>query len=362
MIIKHLDQAKGGAEKILCQVASHFATNGHSVSICSFDRSGFKPYYQIEERIELIGLGEEKADKKTSPLIFVKRIFSLRAFILNYNPQIVISFMHSSMAITSLSLIGTKIPMLGSEHIVREHYRNKPIQYLMLLLSVFLSKKTTVISESIKQSFPEFLRNKLAVVSNPVQLCPFQVYPGRKKNNVLLNIARLDPQKNHMGLIKAMRIVANKFPSIQLQIYGEGPLHEQLLNLINELQLGKNVFLMGTRKNIYETFLMSDFYIFPSHYESFGLSLAEALSAGLPAIGFKGVEGVDGLIKDQFNGLLVKESSNNYHALAVSILELIENKSDYDQFSRNASFTVQEFTEKKIMAKWDHVVTCVAQI
>ena len=46
---------------------------------------------------------------------------------------------------------------------------------------------------------------------------------------------------------------------------------------------------------------------FPSKYEGFPLALTEAMSAGLPCVGFKSCTGVNGLIVDGENGFLVED-------------------------------------------------------
>jgi glycosyltransferase involved in cell wall biosynthesis len=62
-----------------------------------------------------------------------------------------------------------------------------------------------------------------------------------------------------------------------LDIYGVGPMHNQLKALIRDLSLDSKVHLMGFEKNIENVLQNYDLFVLPSKYEGFGLSVLEAI-------------------------------------------------------------------------------------
>ena len=82
--------------------------------------------------------------------------------------------------------------------------------------------------------------------------------------------------------------------------------YAELEHLIKSNGLQDKVFLKGRTSNVPEVLRKSDIFAFPSFWEGFGLALAEGLSAGLPAVGFKTCPGVNELIKHGESGYLCR--------------------------------------------------------
>lgn len=80
------------------------------------------------------------------------------------------------------------------------------------------------------------------------------------------------------------------------------------------------------------------------------MALAEAMSAGLPAIGFKSCSGVNEIITHDFDGLLVDDGSE---ALAEGMCELMSNTKKRISMGNNASESMKKFDPLKIWDQWD---------
>ena len=65
--------------------------------------------------------------------------------------------------------------------------------------------------------------------------------------------------------------------------------------------------MKGSTNDVPDVLRQGDIFAFPSAYEGFGLSLAEAMSMGLPAVGYKSCSAVNELIVDGKNGFCVKK-------------------------------------------------------
>ena len=85
--------------------------------------------------------------------MFISRLVKLRQKINSIQPDIAVGFMHSIYILLSLSLINKKINVIGSEHIVPQYYKNRKLEYFMIIFSTLFLKKITVLSEDIKNSF-----------------------------------------------------------------------------------------------------------------------------------------------------------------------------------------------------------------
>ena len=99
---------------------------------------------------------------------------------------------------------------------------------------------------------------------------------------ILLNTGRLTDQKNQHVLIRALAQV----PLARLVIAGEGPLRGHYTALALQLGVADRVHLLGDimRDDIADLLAAADLFVFPSTWETFGLSAVEAAMAGLPIV------------------------------------------------------------------------------
>jgi len=107
---------------------------------------------------------------------------------------------------------------------------------------------------------------------------------GERPFTALL-VGRLVEVKNHERLLRALPAVVERHPTFRLQIAGEGPLREKMLELIAQLGLTNNVEMLGFRSDILSLLQGADVFLLPSLSEGCSLALAEAMAAGTPVIG-----------------------------------------------------------------------------
>lgn len=138
-------------------------------------------------------------------------------------------------------------------------------------------------------------------------------------------VGRLCYQKHFDALIKAWRIVADKYPDWSLDIWGgNGPLCDRLKNLVAELKLENHVFLKGETPDISAKMAESSMIISTSIFEGMPLVLLEALAAGLPIVTFNYKYGADEIVKEGENGFIVEQ--DDLETLAERIGRLISNE------------------------------------
>jgi glycosyltransferase involved in cell wall biosynthesis len=123
---------------------------------------------------------------------------------------------------------------------------------------------------------------------------------------LIVSVARLDPQKNPLGLIEAFRRAS--IPA-QLLLAGDGSLRDQLTG----------AHLLGVRSDLPELLSASDIFALASHYEGHPLSVMEAMAAGLPVIA-TAVGGVPEIVGDA--GVLVAPGDTDAFASALRAVVL----------------------------------------
>ena len=119
--IKYLNIGGGGAERVLAEISSGLAKRKYEISALTFDIPGGNSFYNLDPQIKRIELGSKRDERLNFVTRNLKRIFELRSVIRKEKPDIVIGFMHSTFLLLGISLLGTKIPIIASEHIVPEH-------------------------------------------------------------------------------------------------------------------------------------------------------------------------------------------------------------------------------------------------
>jgi glycosyltransferase involved in cell wall biosynthesis len=131
-----------------------------------------------------------------------------------------------------------------------------------------------------------------------------------EKHFSIVHVKRLNHERKGQDLlIKAMQILVNKrgLTRIQLCLVGDGPSFEYLQQMVLEYGLKKNITLAGNkpREWIYKNLKNYHLFAHPSRYEGFGLSVAEAMAAGVPIIA-SNIEGPAEILDHERYGLLFK--------------------------------------------------------
>lgn len=115
----------------------------------------------------------------------------------------------------------------------------------------------------------------------------------RKKLNIEKNVflvgcvARFDPQKDHLNLIKAINFIKKYDFNLKLVLIGKGikNLNKECNKFIRENKLNKKIILLENQNNINEFYNSFDLFILPSLYgEAFPNVIAEAMSSKLICI------------------------------------------------------------------------------
>jgi glycosyltransferase involved in cell wall biosynthesis len=144
---------------------------------------------------------------------------------------------------------------------------------------------------------------------------------------VVITACRLFPGKGPIELIKAVGVVRDTVPDVRLLVAGQDvtPGEEfthELRALIADLDLARNVALLGRRDDLPSLMAAADVFAMPSTGEPFGLVFAEAMAMGLPVVGLDD-GGTPEVVEHGRSGLLSRHG--DIEGLAANLLTLIRN-------------------------------------
>ena len=109
--------------------------------------------------------------------------------------------------------------------------------------------------------------------------------------------------------------------------------------LIDELNLGERVRLLGHLEDVAPVLHALDLYVSASRSEAFGLALVEAMACGLPVLA-TATEGAREIVEEGATGRLV--GVGDVEALAESIVALLRNPSERERLGANARLAARQ--------------------
>jgi teichuronic acid biosynthesis glycosyltransferase TuaC len=192
------------------------------------------------------------------------------------------------------------------------------------------SQRVICISECVRNEVLQGVDGvRTSVVYNGVDSEMFSPGADPASAQVLLSVGNLTPIKGHATLIRACAALSSEFPSLTLEIIGEGPEMSRLTALADELDVDDRVRFAGrqSRRQVADAMRRCTIFGLPSRYEGLGCVYLEAMSVGKPAIGCRG-QGIAEIIQHGTNGYLVGPDNDRELSLAIAMLLRDERRRD----------------------------------
>ncbi|HYH84021.1 MAG TPA: glycosyltransferase family 4 protein [Pyrinomonadaceae bacterium] len=153
---------------------------------------------------------------------------------------------------------------------------------------------------------------------------------------VLLNVARVSPQKGLLYAIRAMPRVLSRHPSSHLVSVGATTDPQWLEHLRAEAHaagVAERVHFLGARTDVADFLRACDLFVFPSLYEGLGIALIEAMAAGCACVATESGP-IPEVVRDGVDGLLV--APRDADALAATVCALLEDPARRATLGRTA--------------------------
>jgi accessory Sec system glycosylation protein GtfA len=208
-----------------------------------------------------------------------------------------------------LPILFNKVRLFSVVH--AEHYNeklskgkhilwNNNYEYIFEHASAF--EAIIVATERQNQVLTRQLRKKATVKTIPVGYIDEISRKRAYRPYSFITASRLATEKHIDILIKAVVLARDTLPKLSLDIYGEGGERRKLEELIQKYDAAHFIKLCG-HKELSQLYPNYSGYISASTSEGFGLSLLEALGAGLPLIGVDVDYGNREFIENGKNGI-----------------------------------------------------------
>lgn len=322
----------GGAERTVSYLSEFFAANQHQVEIVVLNGNVF---YSNTDKVRII-----KADIPSSGRGIagrMKAIFKRLTFVKKYLKENKPDVVFCMLSETVKYVFGRK---KGFQLFTSE--RNNPatdtgrIGLFFKKLFFYYADGVVFQTERAKTFYSKRIQEKGVVIPNALgnELVFDYAFEGERERKISA-IGRLVPQKDYPILIKAFAKVKEKHPNYHLEIYGKGPLEEELRSLAKSLDVGDSVLFQGVSPEAIINIANASCYVLSSKYEGMPNALMEAMAVGLPCVSTDCPNGPAELIQNGKNGLLVPVGDAD--ALANAILKMIEDTDFAEQCGKNAS-------------------------
>lgn len=405
LLIQHYGflNGSGGTEKICCFLANSFYANNHQVEIATNQDISGKTMFYLDENVKVVNIfNKETIQKKLFDILNYKGInplywiyhklkkkrsklynknllkkyngieglykFNLeerskawKVYIDDCKPDLIIT-----MSIGSLLEITYKnrisIPVLNSvngrpDYDFTDLLWYRPFIEMDLLINSYKNLAgIQVLFESYKKYLPSTFNGIVQTIPNPViQLDDSEIVNHylEKERYTIINIASLNSscKQQHLAISIFSKIV-NKYPDWDMVFWGVGSDLKILEDQVKELNLAGRVFFKGFTKEPIEKLKEADLFIFPSKYEGFPLALTEAMSVGLPCIGFENCSGVNELINSKKNGFLAKDEEEMLNQLE----KLVISRELRAKIGQAAHESVKQYSEANVLNKWSEFI------
>lgn len=161
--------------------------------------------------------------------------------------------------------------------------------------------------------------DRLSEPVSPDEVRRFREAHGLTGGPIIGCIGRLSPVKGLDDLLKAAQRLLEQFPKLQVLLVGDGPSREELIRLAYELKVAERVVICHALEDIRVPMSLMQVFVAPALEEGFGLSIVEAMAAGVPVVTTRS-GGPGEIVEDGQSGFLVEPRDVEGITRAVSTL------------------------------------------
>jgi glycosyltransferase involved in cell wall biosynthesis len=197
-------------------------------------------------------------------------------------------------------------------------------------------ERMVAVSEYVRLSASRHLRfpaGRIDLLYNPIDVEEFQPRRGKREELladlglspetvVLLNVARVSPQKGLLYAIRALPAITERHPATHLISAGALTDPAWLARLKDEaarLGVTDRVHFLGARRDVAGLLKSCDLFVFPSLYEGLGIALIEAMASGCASVAAN-TGPIPEVISHGIDGWLVVPADERSLAEAVCLL------------------------------------------
>ncbi|BAV10284.1 N-acetyl-alpha-D-glucosaminyl L-malate synthase BshA [Filimonas lacunae] len=270
---------------------------------------------------------------------------------------------HASAAYMAKQILakqGREIPFITTLHgtditLVGRDKTYEPV----VTFSINESDAITAVSDNLKEeTYRSFQITKdIDVIHNFVDVKRFNKKPidafrkviAPNDEKILVHASNFRKIKRVQDVIKILASAIDKVPA-KLLMVGDGPERPMAEELARELGVDEHVRFLGKQEQMEEIMAVSDVFILPSEYESFGLAALEAMAARMPVIS-SNAGGLPEVNIEGVTGYLTKVG--DVAAMSEKVVELLTNEDKLNIFKEQAYEQACRFDIHNIIPKYE---------
>lgn len=270
---------------------------------------------------------------------------------------------HASAAYMAKQILakqGIKIPVITTLHGTDITLVGKDKTYSpVVTFSMNESDVITAVSKNLRdETYRNFKMEKdIEVIYNFVDVKRFNRKPidAFKKvispngEKILLHASNFRKVKRVDDVVKIFVKVNNVIPS-KLLFVGDGPERTSIERLCRESAAHNDIRFLGKQEQMEDILAVSDLFLLPSEYESFGLAALEAMAAEVPVISTN-AGGLPEINTNGYCGFL--SNVGDVNDMSKNALTILSNEEKYKEFKSNALEQAMKFDINKIVPEYE---------
>jgi len=310
------------------------------------------------ERINIINLNKPRV---------VLMLGSIIKYIYKNKPDVIISAEDhlNSIVLLSAMITRSKAKISVSSRVTPfDTYSNKIftkrwfLKYFMQFVQHRADALVCVSKDMIKQYKKIFKNSKHICIYNVVKDGDSEKKMKEKVNEpwlinksspVIISAGRLAPEKGYLDLILAVKEIS-KTKDVKLLMLGEGPMREEIEQLIKKENLSSNIKLIGFQENPLKYYAKADVFVLSSYVEGLPNVLVEAMMCGCTPVSTDCPTGPREVLQEGKYGYLVP--MNNPKAMAEGIKKALDNPIPPETLKKG----IEAFTEEAVFSKYKEVL------
>lgn len=343
---------------------------GHTVYIVTVNNENMKYKYEEDEKvIRIPGIPVGIYDYRLTGIYPVKIVNKIRKWHLD------VIHSQTEFGVGTFARIIAKqfhIPLVHTYHTMYEDYvhyitkgyfvgtSKKIVEYLTLFYCDKTISELIVPTEKTKELFKEKYKvnRNVYVIPTGIEIEKFYLENNKnlnileKRNSlgiakddfVILFVGRIGTEKNIDLLLNGMDKLIKLSKKIKLLIIGDGPDMGYYKEYVYKRKLGKNVIFTGKVPwdSISEYYLIADIFATASVTETQGLTVIEAMAAGLPVVCIND-ESFTGTIMNNVDGIIF----NNLEEYIEAITKLYQDRELLKNLGKKVRIDAEKYSSEK---------------
>lgn len=351
----------GGVERIIVEKVNYLAENyGFEMFVVTTNQGSHPMPFPLSQKVTHKDLnirfhrqylygGFFRIFKKIHlNYLFAKK---LRSYIQEIHPDVIVS-VRPTLTNTIVKVKGT-IPLVFESHSsYKGQYAIDVHLYTKLKVelsnrSVRYAQRVVALTEGDASEWRK-MNSHVCIIPNIVHLNDSGRYANCEAKSVIF-VGRFSKQKDIKSLLEIWKIVHEREPNWQLQIYGGyGEEQNTLLPVIEKLNA--NIHVHEPTQTIMEEYKENSILVMTSAYEPFGLVLPEAMSCGVPVVAFDCPYGPSDIITDGEDGFIIP--NRDIQLFADKVCLLMDNPDLRRKMGKTGIASSRRYEAKLIMPQW----------